>query len=83
MKKVEYVPKSQALSRVRAKRYERMREAMSWIQKLEPGVVGRVSPEEGEHLLSLYYTLKRAARAAGRKIKVCKRGDMILFWEER
>ena len=50
------------------------------VNRLSPGVAGRVVPSEGETLSTVRRRLGDAARSSGRGLEIRRTDDAIYFW---
>lgn len=69
------------MNKASASRGNRMvAEYQKYIDQLAPGKAGRLQASEGETLRALTLRLRRAAKLAGKTLKIHKTGDELLFW---
>ena len=59
------------------------REYMGYIDKLEPGQMGRLTPAEGETLLAVRKRLGVAAKLSGKRLEIRQMKGDVYFWFRR
>ena len=59
-----------------------VRQYMDYIDQLEAGQAGKLTPDEGETTAALRRRLGAAADLLGKKLVVNRQGDTVFFWEE-
>ena len=59
-----------------------VRQYMGYIDQLEAGQVGKLTPDEGETTAALRRRLGAAADLLGKKLVVNRQGNTVFFWEE-
>ena len=64
------------------KRGALMRQYMGYINQLEAGGAGKLTPGEGETATALRRRLGAAAQLLGKSLVVNRQGDAIFFWVE-
>jgi hypothetical protein len=55
-------------------------EYQRYIEALSPGKAGRLQAAEGETLRAVTLRLRRAAKLAGKSVKIHRAGEELLFW---
>ena len=58
-----------------------VRKYMGYINQLETGQAGRLTPDEGETTAALRRRLGAAAQLLGKNLVVNRQGDVVFFWE--
>ena len=64
------------------KRGATIRQYIDYINRLEPGQAGRLTPDEGETTAAIRRRLGAAAELLGKSLVVNRQGDTVFFWEE-
>ena len=64
------------------KRGATMRQYMDYINQLEPGQAGKLTPDEGETTAAIRRRLGAAAELLGKSLVVNRQGDAVFFWGE-
>ncbi len=64
------------------KRGATIRQYIDYINQLEPGQAGRITPDEGETTAAIRRRLGAAAELLGKNLVVNRLGDVVYFWEE-
>ena len=59
-----------------------VRQYMDYIDQLEAGQAGKLTPDEGETTAALRRRLGAAADLLGKKLIVNRQGNTVFFWEE-
>ena len=62
------------------KRGATMKQYMGYINQLEPGQAGKLTPDEGETTAALRRRLGAAAELLGKNLVVNRQGDAVFFW---
>ena len=58
-----------------------VRPYMGYIDQLEAGQAGKLTPDEGETTAALRRRLGAAANLLGKKLVVNRQGNTVFFWE--
>ena len=64
------------------KRGATIRQYVDYINRLESGQAGKLTPDEGETTAALRRRLGAAAELLGKGLVVNRLGDVVYFWEE-
>ena len=81
MPKFEVVALSDAVfDTATGKRSETLKEYVDYIQSVGKGQAGVLSPEEGDKTTTIRRRLGAAAKQAGKKLIVKRKGQEIYFW---
>ena len=59
-----------------------VRQYVDFINQLEAGRAGKLTPDEGETTAALRRRLGKAAQLLGRNIVTTRQGNVVFFWEE-
>ena len=59
-----------------------LQEYAGYIERIGPGQAGKLVPSDGETPRILRVRLAKAAKAAGKTLKVVRSGDETYFWPE-
>ena len=59
-----------------------VRQYVDYINQLETGRAGKLTPDEGETTAALRRRLGTAARLLGKNIVTTRQGNVVFFWEE-
>lgn len=57
-------------------------EYVGYIERLGAGQAGKLIPSDGETARAIRLCLTRAAKAAGKTLKVVRTGDDVYFWND-
>ena len=60
-----------------------MRQYIDYINQLEPGQAGKLTPDEGETTAAIRRRLGAAAELLGKSLVVNRQGDAVFFWGDR
>ena len=64
------------------KRGATIRQYIDYINQLESGQAGKITPDEGETTAAIRRRLGAAAELLGKSLVVNRLGDVVYFWEE-
>ena len=64
------------------KRGATIRRYIDYINRLETGQAGKLTPDEGETTAAIRRRLGAAAELLGKSLVVNRQGDTVFFWEE-
>ena len=59
-----------------------MRQYMGYIDRLEAGQAGKLTPDEGETTAAIRRRLGAAAQLLGKSLVVNRQGNVVFFWLE-
>ena len=59
-----------------------VRQYVDYINQLETGQAGKLTPDEGETTAALRRRLGTAARLLGKNVVTTRQGNVVFFWEE-
>ena len=81
MPKFEVVPLSEAkLDTLSGERAEITKQYVDYIEGVGKGKAGKLTPAEGDKLTTIRRRLGVAAKQAGKKLVVKRKGDDLYFW---
>ena len=83
MPKLEVIQMAEAAAQTATTRNtKRLQEHLAYIQRLQPGQAGRLEPNEGECVTTVWHRLGAAAKLADKNLVIKRVGGKVYFWEE-
>ncbi len=77
----EVVPVQEAMRRsTNSRRARQVQEYVAYIEQLNEGQAGKLTPLENETALTVRRRLSSAAKISGRDLRISRSGDEIYFW---
>ena len=59
-----------------------LQEYLGYLDRVGPGQAGKLVPSDGETPRTLRLRLTKAAKAAGKTLRVIRSGDEVYFWND-